>query len=211
MKLYGYYRSSATYRVRIALNIKGIEYENTFINLKDGEQHQEDYLKINPQGLVPSLEVDGCIFTQSMAILNYIEECYPQPSLLPGDLEQRTHIRSLAQIITSDIHPLNNLRVLKYVEHELKITDLQKKTWYQHWIHEGFIAAEKILQKAPKHQYCLSDTPSLADICLAPQIYNAERFNCNLGAYPLLQEKYANIMKLEAFERSYPDNQKDAV
>lgn len=210
--LYGYYRSSAAYRVRIALNLKGLAYDQAPVNLVKGEQRGEDNLARNPQGLVPVLDTgDGTQLTQSLAICEYLDERHPEPPLLPADAEGRARVRSLAQLVACEIHPLNNLKVLKYLVHELKVDDDAKLAWYRHWIAEGFSALEARLANEPgTGTFCHGDSPTLADICLVPQIFNAERFECDLSPYPTLQRITERCRELEAFAKAAPGEQPDA-
>lgn len=214
IKLYGYWRSTAAYRVRIALNLKQVSYVQSSVHLvKDGgEQFKPEYHSLNPQSLVPTL-VDGDVsIGQSMAILEYLEEKYPQPSLLSGDLKQRAMIRQLCQIIACDVHPLNNLRVLKYLENELDVSQDDKTAWYHHWIAKGFDAFEDLLAKnTASGKYCLGEELSLADVCLIPQIYNANRFGFPMEKYSRLVEINNNCLALERFQNAVPENQPDAV
>lgn len=214
IKLYDYFRSSASFRVRIALNLKGLTYEQMSVHLvKDGGRHlQASYEAINPQKLVPCF-IDNESTTplaQSLAIIEYLDEQYPLPAFLPLDKEERAQVRAFAQHIACEIHPLNNLRVLKYLTETLQLTDQQKKNWYHHWLSEGFNALEKILNKGPKAPYCFGDSPSLADICLVPQVYNAQRFEFPLHDYPLIQAINARCLEKEAFHKALPENQSDA-
>ena len=210
MIVYEYYRSSAAYRLRIALNLKGLNPERQFVHLANGEQRKDEYLSINPQALVPYL-VDGDFsLAQSLAIIEYLDETHPEPALLPAEVKQRAWVRSVAQMIACDIHPLNNLRVLGYLTGELKISEEAKKRWYCHWIAEGFAALEKILvARKIQSPFCLGDTPTLADICLIPQVANANRFKCSLDAYPKIVAINAHAMKLPAFDRAQPTKQAD--
>ncbi len=210
--LYGYFRSSAAYRVRIALNLKGLAYEQAPVNLVKGEQRSGDNLARNPQGLVPVLVTDDSTqLTQSLAICEYLDEHHPEPPLLPADAEGRARVRSLAQLIACEIHPLNNLKVLKYLVRELKVDDDAKLAWYRHWIAEGFSALEARLANEPgTGTFCHGDTPTLADICLVPQVFNAERFECDLSAYPTLQRITKRCRELETFARAAPGEQPDA-
>lgn len=210
MIVYEYFRSSAAYRLRIALNLKGLNPERQFIHLANGEQRKNEYLSINPQALVPYL-VDGDFsLAQSLAIIEYLDETHPEPALLPADVKQRAWVRSVAQLIACDIHPLNNLRVLGYLTGELKISEEAKNRWYCHWIAEGFAALEKILDaRKIQSPFCLGDTPTLADVCLIPQVANANRFKCALEAYPKIVAINAHAMKLPAFDRAQPANQPD--
>ncbi len=208
MKLYNYYRSTASYRVRIALYFKGLEYETIPVHLvnQGGEQHSEDYLNINPQAKVPTLEDNGFIVTQSLAIIDYLEEKYPKPSLYPTDIKARAFCKSIANLIACDIHPLNNLSVLQYLTRQLNITEEQKLSWYQHWVTKGFTALESMLQKSafPKN-YCIETTPSVADICLVAQVYNAKRFNCPMHDYPLIQAINDRCLMLKPFSETSPE------
>jgi len=214
MKLYSYWRSSAAYRVRIALGLKNIPFEMIPIHLvKEGGQHlQEPYAALNPQKLVPILQLpDGTVLTQSMAILEYLEDVFPDPALLPKAPEDRAFVRSLCQIIASDIHPINNLRVLKYLTGPLAHADSQKTDWYRHWIHVGFDGFENMLkQRVGQHSFCYGTAPTLADVCLLPQIYNAARFEVDMTPYPLIQKIATHCHALSAFETARPENQPDA-
>ncbi|MGM0782599.1 MAG: maleylacetoacetate isomerase [Pseudomonadota bacterium] len=210
--LYGYFRSSAAYRVRIALNLKGLAYDQAAVNLVKGEQRTEANLARNPQGLVPSLVTDdGLALNQSLTICEYLDETHPEPPLLPADAEGRARVRALAQVVACEIHPLNNLKVLKYLVHELKIDDDAKLAWYRHWVAEGFDALEAMLSReAGSGDFCHGDTPTLADICLVPQVFNAERFECDLSAHPRIRRITANCRALPAFQRAAPEAQPDA-
>ena len=212
MKLYGYWRSSAAYRVRIALNLKNIECEHISVHLvKDGgQQHGEDYQAINPNELVPTL-VDGAFkLNQSMAILEYLEQKFPDIKLLPADLESQMTARAIANDIACDIHPLNNLRILQYLANELDQDDAGKAKWYRHWVEVGFTSLEKTLT-ATHGKFCVGDMVTWADICLIPQVYNAERFNVGMAAFPIISSIAANCRALPAFENASPENQADAV
>lgn len=213
MKLYSYFRSSAAFRVRIALNLKGIGYETIPVHLmKDGgQQLSESYRALNPTALVPTL-VDGDLtIGQSMAILEYLEETQPQPALLPADPAGRARVRAIAQTVACDIHPLNNLRVLKYLKHELKLEEETKNAWYRHWINEGLVALEALLVASPDTgRFCHGDQPTMADLCLVPQIFNARRFECDLTAFPTLLRIEEACMALPAFRDAAPAHQPDA-
>lgn len=215
MKLYGYWRSSAAYRVRIAMNLKGLTYEDCFVHLvKDGgEQLQAAYKAINPQGLVPSLELDnGDYLSQSMAILEYLDETCEGPKLLPETAQDRAYVRALALSVACEIHPLNNLRVLKYLSGVLKVSDDEKSTWYRHWVTQGFDALEETLSNSKQTgKFCFGDQPGLADICLVPQVYNARRFNVDLTLYPTIVAIDQNCQELDAFQKAVPEQQGDAV
>ncbi|EPC02915.1 maleylacetoacetate isomerase [Litchfieldella anticariensis FP35 = DSM 16096] len=210
--LYGYFRSSAAYRVRIALNIKGLAYDQAPVNLVKGEQRAEVYLARNPQGLVPMLTIDdGTQLLQSLAICEYLEERYPEPPLLPADPSDRARVRALAQLVACEIHPLNNLRVLKYLVNELQVDEDTKLTWYRHWVAEGFTALETMLSReAGSGDFCHGDAPTLADVCLVPQVFNAERFEFDLSACPRIRRITANCRAIEAFQRAAPGEQPDA-
>lgn len=208
--LHGYFRSSTTYRVRLALNLKRLPYEFAHVHLlKDGgQQRSQEYLKINPQGLVPSYfeETDnGNSFTQSISIIELLEELHPEPPLLPSNASDRAWVRAFAQAIACDIHPINNLRVLDYMTREFKITEEQKITWIQHWIQEGFAALEIFLSRYEKKGLCChGDTPTLADICLIPQVYNAVRYNCDLTPYTNINKIVEFCEKIPAFIDAVP-------
>ncbi|WP_092528519.1 maleylacetoacetate isomerase [Onishia taeanensis] len=212
MTLYGYYRSSAAYRVRIALNLKGLDVAQLPVNLAGGAQREESFRAINPQGLVPVLETDdGERLTQSLAICEYLDERYPAtPALLPEDAAGRARVRGLAQLIASEIHPLNNLRVLRYLVGDLQLDEDAKLGWYRHWVAEGFTAFEAMLDSEQTGRCCHGDSPTLADICLVPQVYNAERFDCDLAAYPRLRAVAEHCRGLAAFEQASPARQPDA-
>jgi maleylacetoacetate isomerase len=208
MKLYSYFRSSAAYRVRIALNLKQLDYVTESVHLLKNEQHQEGYFAINPSQLVPSLiDQDQC-FIQSLSILEYLEEHYPSFPLLPKDLVERAKVRAFSQTIACDIHPLDNLRVLKYLKQELAVTDEQKNQWYQHWIIEGFKSVEKQL-KDSKAQFCFGNHATFADCCLIPQVYNAKRFKIDLSAFPKIESIYQHCLTLPAFLNATPEQQPD--
>lgn len=211
MRLYDYFRSTAAYRVRIVLNLKGLDYESVPVNLLQGEEFEPAYRAINPQGLVPALEVDGHHLSQSLAICEYLEERYPQPSILPTELIARARCRSLAQVVACDIHPVNNLRILGYLTGTLGISEEQKLEWYRHWVSEGLVALEQMLQNAPdRGNFCIGQSPTLADICLVPQLFNARRFECDLKLLPTLLEIEQHCLSLAAFDRARPENQADA-
>lgn len=214
IKLYGYWRSTAAYRVRVALNLKQVSYVQESVHLvKDGgEQHKPEYRSLNPQGLVPTLIDDGVSIIQSIAILEYLEEKYSHPRLLPEDTKLRALTRQMCQLIACDIHPLNNLRVLKYLSGEFQVSEDQKTQWYRHWIIEGFEALVKLREQAGvTGSYCIGEELSLADACLIPQIYNANRFDVPIDRFPSLLEINENCLKLERFQNAVPENQPDAV
>ncbi|WMS92810.1 maleylacetoacetate isomerase [Pseudoalteromonas sp. HL-AS1] len=208
MKLYSYFRSSAAYRVRIALNLKAIDHELAIVNLLKSEQLGEDYLATNPQGLLPALETDDGVLAQSLAILEWLDEAYPQSPLITGTAWQKSQIRNLSFAIACDIHPVNNLRVLKYLSNELGVDDEAKNKWYRHWIEVGFEKIELMLNE--NNGYCFGDQPTLADICLVPQVFNAIRFNVDMSAYPKIAAIYEHCNKLAAFNDAAPQNQPDA-
>lgn len=212
MLLYGYFRSSAAYRVRIALNLKGLAYDNHFIHLQKNDQLAGDYARINPQQLVPTLVDDGGDqLTQSLAIIEYLDETHPEPPLLPTGAGERARVRALALAIACDIHPLNNLRVLRYLTKDMGIAEDKKDQWYRHWVETGLQAFEAMLTGSPSTgRFCHGDTPTLADICLVPQVANARRFKCDLGACTTVERIVAECGKLDAFARAAPDRQPDA-
>lgn len=211
MDLYTYWRSSTAYRVRIALNLKSLAYEPICISLVESEQHTAAYRSVNPQGLVPALIDDGKLYVQSLAIIEYLEERYPQAPLLPTDIDERAYVRSLAQLIACEIHPLNNVRVLRYLERTFDASPAQRNEWYANWIAEGLAAFEATLGRyAYGGKFCCGDVPGLADICLVPQLYNAVRYGCSLDAYPRLQAINAACEELPAFALAHPARQPDA-
>jgi maleylacetoacetate isomerase len=213
MKLYTFFRSSASYRVRIALNLKGLDYEQIPIHLRrgGGEQWSEAYKSINPQALVPALEDGGRIFTQSLAIIEYLEERFPKPALLPADPADRALVRSMALLIACEIHPIQNLRVLLYLKKNLNRSDDEVNGWAQHWITLGLSALEQIRLSLPKPgAFCFGDAPTLADICLVPQLANARRFGVNLLPFPSILNVEQNCLSLPAFANAAPEKQPDA-
>ena len=210
MKLYGYFRSSAAYRVRIALNLKQLDYENAFIHLRRGDQARPEFLDVNPQGLVPALEIGGERLIQSMAIIEYLDETHPEPPFLPKDAAGRARIRALAAIVACDIHPLNNLRVLRYLHGPLGHDEEAIEHWYNHWIASGFNAFERLLADDKRTgAFSHGDTPGLADIALVPQVYNAHRYPLDLTPYPTIMRVYQNCKALDAFAAADPDRQPD--
>lgn len=212
MKLYGYFRSSAAYRVRIALALKGLEAEQAFVHLRRKEQCAVDYMDINPQALVPSLITDsGRSLTQSLAIVEYLDEIHPLPPLLPKAPEDRAWVRSLALVIACDIHPISNLRVLNYLKDELDLSDEARDRWYAHWVAVGLEAVELMLIKdARVGPFCCGDQVTLADLCLVPQLANAERMKCPTEAYPTIRKIAAACRVLPAFQAAEPSRQPDA-
>jgi maleylacetoacetate isomerase len=213
MKLYGYFRSSAAFRVRIALNLKGLDYEQAYIHLRKGDQRSPEYLRLNPQGLVPALIAeDGAVLTQSLSIIEYLEETRPKPPLLPSESVGRARVRSLAAAVACDIHPIDNLRVLQYLSRQFGHKEPDIETWFNHWIALGFEGIEKTLASDGKAgKFCHGDTPGLADVCLVPQVFNARRYpSFDLKPYPSIMRVFENCMKLAAFDRAVPEKQPDA-
>lgn len=211
MKLYNYFRSSAAYRVRIAMAIKNLPFEYISIHLMKGEQYSAEFAAISPQKLVPVLDDEGTLLYQSLAIIEYLEETHPEPPLLPRTAAARNRVRSLALLTACEIHPLNNPRVLKYLTGEFGITEEQKSQWYGHWVHQGFAALETRLATEPQTgRFCHGDTITLADCALVPQVANAERFKVDLSAYPTVLRINAECLRLEVFQRASPANQPDA-
>ncbi|TSE27527.1 Maleylpyruvate isomerase [Tepidimonas sediminis] len=223
MKLYNYFRSGTSFRVRIALNLKGLSYDYIPVHLAKGEQHGAAYRALSPDGLVPVLDVEGqpdhALLSQSMAIIEYLDETHPEPPLLPRDPLGRARVRALAQTIACDIHPINNLRILKYLAGPLGLSEAQRTAWYNHWVMEGLRAYERRLQDLaeerarlglPPSVYSYGDTPTLADCCLVPQIVNGRRFGLEYEGIPLTLAVYERCMQLEAFQRAHPSQCPDA-
>lgn len=213
MKLHTYYRSSASYRVRIALNLKGLAADPSYVHLSKngGEQFGPAFDSLNPQHLLPVLEDDGLVLPQSLAIIEYLDETRPELPLLPADPKGRARVRALSQAIAADIHPLNNLRVLKYLSEELGVSADQKNAWYRHWVALGLDALERQLAAHPATgRFCHGDTPTMADCCLVPQLYNARRFECDLSGYPTLLAIDERCAALPAFADARPEAQPDA-
>lgn len=210
--LHNYYRSSTSYRVRIALEMKGIEYRYFPHHLRHGEHLEPAYLSVNPQGLVPALIwSDGTLLVQSLAIMEFLDEVSPTPPLLPQDAAGRARVRMLAQMIACDIHPVNNLRVLTSLRTVFNAGDQDVINWFRHWVNEGFQPLEKILSSSHETgKFCHGDTPGLADICLVAQVTNNARFKVDMSPYPTISRIYAACMTLPAFERAAPQNQIDA-
>lgn len=208
-KLWGYYRSSAAYRLRIALNLKAIPYENRIVHLAGGEHQSPEFIKINPQMLVPIFETDdGDMLIQSMAVLEYLEEAHPSPALIPGDRKEKAKIRAIANIIACDIHPINNLRILNYLKDPLGHSQDEVNTWYARWIQLGFDAIEPMIDGG---DFCFGTFPTLADVCLMPQLYNARRFEVPLDKYPKILGVEETCQKIAAFVDAHPSNQPDAA
>ncbi|MFZ2737892.1 MAG: maleylacetoacetate isomerase [Burkholderiaceae bacterium] len=215
MKLHNYFRSSASFRVRIALALKGLNYDYIPVHIARGDHRREAYAELSKDQLVPLLEIDGERLSQSMAIIEYLDETHPEPPLLPKDSLGRARVRALAQSIACEIHPLNNLRVLKYLVKELKVGDEAKNTWYRHWVRDGLESFERQLQALaqdrsrvglPASIFCFGDTPTLADCCLVPQIFNGQRFDVNFEGLPLTMAAFDACMKLAAFQLAKPAN-----
>ena len=211
MKLYSYWRSSASWRVRIALNLKGLAYEPAFVHLPRGEHRAAAYGEVNPQALVPTLEDAGRRITQSLAIIEYLEETHPKPPLLPKDPPGRARVRSLSMLIASEIHPINNLRVLQHLKKALAQNEDGVNAWYRHWIADGLTKFEAdLVNSETAGKFCYGDTPTMADCCLVPQVFNAQRYQCDTAAYPTAMRVFAECMKLDAFDRAQSAKQPDA-
>jgi len=211
VKLYTYFRSSAAFRVRIALNLKGFAYESAFVHLPKGEHRKPAYGSLNPQGLVPTLEDGGRLLTQSLAIIEYLDETHPNPPLLPRDPFARARARSLALFVACEMHPLNNLRTLTHLKKELGQSEEQVNAWYRHWIAEGMAKLEAAMAKTPgTGKYSQGDAPGIADCSLVPQVFNAQRYKCDLAPFPTVMRVFDACMKLEAFDRAQPGKQPDA-
>lgn len=211
MILHDFWRSSAAYRTRIALNLKGLEYQQVAHHLPAGAQRAADYLALNPQGLVPALQVEAGVISQSLAVIEYLEEIQPQPALLPTDQFGRATVRAMALTVACDIHPLNNLRVLNWLRSEFAADETAVTRWICHWMTLGFEALEsQIKMHSANGRFCFGDEPSVADICLVPQLYNARRFGCSLTPYPTLLKIDAHCRMLEAFRSAAPEMQPDA-
>ena len=211
MKLFTYFRSSAAFRVRIALNLKGLAYEPVFVHLARGDHRKPEYAGKYPQGLLPTLVTQGQALSQSLAIIEYLDETHPHPALLPKDPAGRARVRSLALLVACEIHPLNNLRTLQYLKRGLGQTEEQVGTWYRHWIADGLGKLEADLAASSvAGRFCYGDAPSLADCCLVPQIFNARRYDSDLTPYPGVMRVFDECMKLEPFARAQPSRQPDA-
>ena len=212
MKLYTFFRSSASFRVRIALNIKCIAWESVPVSLPKGEHAEARFRTINPQGLVPALDDRGKLLSQSLAIIEYLDEAYPGPKLLPGDPLGRAYVRAYSQLIACEIHPLNNLRTLKYIKRTYKLDDEGVNNWYRHWIAEGFALMEAFLLSEKRHgRHVFRDQATMADCCLVPQVFNAQRYECDLKPYPAVMRIFGECMKLDAFIAAQPMKQPDAA
>jgi len=212
MQLYNYFRSSASYRVRIALALKGLEYDYMPVHLLKNEQLGPAFAQISPAGLVPVLQDGDKLLTQSIAIIEYLDETHPEPSLLPGDAFQRARIRALGQDIACEIHPINNLRVLRYLVRDLKVSEDDKNRWYRHWVETGLEAVERQLAgSADPGRFCFGDAPTLADCVLVPQIHNAQRMECRLDHVPTVMRVFDECMQLDAFSKTQPSGCPDAT
>ena len=204
MKLYNYFRSSASFRVRIALELKSLKYDYIAVHIGQGDHRREPYAALCADALVPMLEVDGQTLSQSMAIIEYLDELHPAPSLLPADALGRAKVRALAQSIACEIHPLNNLRVLKYLVRDLHVDENAKNDWYRHWCRSGLEACQRQLAQLAPSRSCYGNAPTLADCCLVPQMFNAARFNVNVDGLPRTQAAYDACMALPAFQKAQP-------
>ena len=204
MKLHNYFRSSASFRVRIALALKGLSYDYLSVHLAKGEQLKDGYTSLNSDALVPLLGIDGLQLTQSMAIIEYLDETRPTPALLPADAPGRARVRALAQSIACEIHPLNNLRVLKYLSNQLQLDEDSKNTWYRHWVRLGMLAFEQQLSRSPEGRFCHGDTPGMADCVLVPQIFNGQRFKVDFTGLDKTMSVFNACMALPAFQQAQP-------
>jgi maleylacetoacetate isomerase len=211
LKLYTYFRSSAAFRVRIALNLKRLEWEPKVVWLPTGEQAGADYLSVNPQALVPTLEEGDSRLAQSMAIIEYLDESHPQPPLLPGNARDRARIRSLAQLVACDIHPVNNLRILKYLKREMNQSQEAIDGWYRHWCNEGLGAFERQLADGGAGEFSHGNQATMADICLVPQIFNAQRFDVDMKQFPRAMAIFERCMAIDAFDTAQPSRQPEAA
>ncbi|MBQ31868.1 MAG: maleylacetoacetate isomerase [Deltaproteobacteria bacterium] len=212
MIFFDYFRSSAGFRVRIALRLKRLDAERRSVHLRKGEQRDSGYLAVNPQGLVPALVLDdGAVLTQSLAIIEYLDTLSAENPLIPEDSLEAARVRQLSQLIACELHPLNNLRILNYLKEPLGHNQGEVNSWYQHWVESGFTAFERLIAEyAPNAHYCLGNFLTMADVCLVPQVFNAQRFYCPLDAYPKLMDRYERLASLPEFEKSFPQVQPDA-
>ena len=210
MKLYTYFRSSAAFRVRIALNLKGLAYDPVLVHLPKGEHRKPEYAAVDPQGLLPTLVEGDHALSQSLAIIEYLEETHPRPRLLPEEALGRARVRSLSLLIACEIHPLNNLRTLQHLKRALGQNEEQINSWYRHWIADGLAKLEADLGRGGRGRFCHGEAPTMADCCLVPQIFNAKRYQSELAPYPSVMRIFDACMKLEAFERAQPSKQPDA-
>ena len=212
MKLYSFFNSSASYRVRIAMALKGIDHQTVGVNIRIGQQNALEYRRLNPVGLVPALVTDeGESLGQSLAIIDWLDRHFPQPPLLPANDPQRMRVLEVVYAICCDIHPINNMRVLRYLSDELKVSEEEKKRWYAHWIQQGLSAVEQLLRRGQSGAFCFGDTPTLADCCLVPQWANAERMGCDLSGFPRCKAVFDACMALPAFIAAAPENQQDKI
>lgn len=212
MKLYSFFNSSTSYRVRIALALKGLEYDYEGVNIRVQANRDADYIaNINPSAAVPAFEDDGFVLGQSLAIIDYLDQRYPDPLLIPLEPELRARVLEFSSVISCDIHPINNLRVLRYLQEELQITDEQKKQWYHHWVNDGLAMAERLLEAHAQGEWCFGETPTLADCCLIPQLANAERMGCDLSPFPRLLRVYKHAVAHPAFQKAEPKKQPDFI
>jgi len=210
VKLYTYFRSSAAYRVRIALNLKDLAYDPAFVHLAKGEHRKPGYAAVNPQALVPALEDAGRLLNQSLAIIEYLDESRPFPPLLPKEAFARARVRALSLLVACEIHPLNNLRVLQHLKRVLGQNEDQVNAWYRHWIADGLAKLEAALADPATGRFSHGDTPGMADCCLVPQVFNAQRYQCDTTPYPMVMRINDECLKLEAFQRAQPGQQPDA-
>jgi maleylacetoacetate isomerase len=210
MRLYSFFRSSAAYRVRIALNVKGVDYETVSVDLPGAAHRAPEFRAVNPQATIPTIDDDGTILWQSLAIIEYLDARYPSPRLIPAEPVARARVQALAQLIACEIHPLNNLRVLQYLRGELKLDETAVAKWYSHWIAEAFGPLETLVSQFGGDRYCFGDALSLADVCLVPQMYNARRFSCDLAPYPTLVRIASGLEAEPAFAAAAPERQPDA-
>jgi maleylacetoacetate isomerase len=211
MRLYSFFRSSAAFRVRIALNVKGVAYETVSVNLPLAEHRDAQFRALNPQATIPTLDDDGTILWQSLAIIEYLDARHPSPRLIPAEPVARARVQALAQLIACEIHPLNNLRVLQYLRGELKLDEAAVSKWYAHWVAEAFGPLETLVARFGGGRYCYGEALSLADVCLVPQMYNARRFSCDLAPYPTLVRISTALEAEPAFAAAAPDCQPDAT
>jgi len=212
VKLYTFFRGSSPFRVRIALNLKSLTYEAAFVHLAKGEQRKPEYASVNPQSLVPALVLDdGHVLTQSLAIIEYLDETFRQPPLLPADPLGRARVRALSLLVACEIHPLNNARTLSHLRKAMNQTEEQVNAWYRHWVADGLAKVEASLTHFPgTGRFCHGDAPTMADCCLVPQVFNAKRFECDTAFFPTVMRIFDECMKLEAFDRAQPAKQPDA-
>jgi maleylacetoacetate isomerase len=207
MRLYSFFRSSAAFRVRIALNLKGVDYETVTVDLPSAAHRAPEFLALNPQATIPTLDDDGTILWQSLAIIEYLDARFPTPRLIPAEPVARAHVQALAQLIACEVHPLNNLRVLKYLRGELQLDETAVGKWYMHWVAEAFGPLETLVVRFGGGRYCFGDALTVADVCLVPQLYNARRFKCDVSPYPTLVRIADGLGASPAFARAAPENE----